>query len=178
MFPSYRTSVASGPHVTRLATSHSSRAVCQVVILTLAGSCCCQSHSCVSTQVSGLYAEEADGEPEGAVLRGGALLQGVHRSDPEEPGENGGGRLHLQPAQQLLEREAAKYDFQMSSIQFSGDSWRLTVSPSRFPAMLLAEEGMLYRARYFGDGDLYQRAQRARTPSCAKLSEITASING
>ncbi|KAL6094892.1 dnajb12 [Pungitius sinensis] len=36
------------------------------------------------------------------------------------------------------------------------------------------KEGMLYRARYFGDNDLYQRAQRARTPSCAKLSEITA----
>lgn len=37
---------------------------------------------------------------------------------------------------------------------------------------------MLYRARYFGDNDLYQRAQRARTPSCAKLSEITASLHG
>lgn len=43
---------------------------------------------------------------------------------------------------------------------------------------LPAEEGMLYRARYFGDTDLYQRAQRARTPSCAKLSEITASLHG
>lgn len=41
-----------------------------------------------------------------------------------------------------------------------------------------AEEGLLYRARYFGDTDLYQRAQRARTPSCAKLSEITASLHG
>lgn len=41
-----------------------------------------------------------------------------------------------------------------------------------------SEEGMLYRARYFGDSDLYQRAQRARTPSCAKLSEITASLHG
>ncbi|XP_074477118.1 dnaJ homolog subfamily B member 12b [Sebastes fasciatus] len=39
------------------------------------------------------------------------------------------------------------------------------------------KEGMLYRARYFGDNDLYQRAQRARTPSCAKLSEITASLH-
>lgn len=37
---------------------------------------------------------------------------------------------------------------------------------------------MLYRARYFGDTDLYQRAQRARTPSCAKLSEITATLHG
>nr|XP_019938503.1 PREDICTED: dnaJ homolog subfamily B member 12 [Paralichthys olivaceus] len=40
------------------------------------------------------------------------------------------------------------------------------------------KEGMLYRARYFGDTDLYQRAQRARTPSCVKLSEITASQHG
>ncbi|XP_070847145.1 dnaJ homolog subfamily B member 12b [Chaetodon trifascialis] len=40
------------------------------------------------------------------------------------------------------------------------------------------KEGMLYRARYFGDTDLYQRAQRARTPSCAKLSEIAASLHG
>ncbi|XP_077594519.1 dnaJ homolog subfamily B member 12b [Stigmatopora nigra] len=40
------------------------------------------------------------------------------------------------------------------------------------------KEGMLYRARYFGDTDLYQRAQRARTPSCAKLSEISASAHG
>ncbi|XP_028331883.1 dnaJ homolog subfamily B member 12b [Gouania willdenowi] len=40
------------------------------------------------------------------------------------------------------------------------------------------KEGMLYRARYFGDSDLYQRAQRARTPSCAKLSEITALLHG
>lgn len=44
--------------------------------------------------------------------------------------------------------------------------------------LFLAEEGMLYRARYFGDTDLYQRAQRARTPSCAKLSEISASLHG
>ncbi|CAL8381106.1 dnaJ homolog subfamily B member 12b [Gadus morhua] len=40
------------------------------------------------------------------------------------------------------------------------------------------KEGMLYRARYFGDNDLYQRAQKARTPSCAKLSEISPVING
>ncbi|KAM9426257.1 dnaJ homolog subfamily B member 12b [Pholidichthys leucotaenia] len=40
------------------------------------------------------------------------------------------------------------------------------------------KEGMLYRARYFGDSDLYQRAQRARTPSCAKLSEIQALLHG
>ncbi|XP_056285846.1 dnaJ homolog subfamily B member 12b [Pseudoliparis swirei] len=40
------------------------------------------------------------------------------------------------------------------------------------------KEGMFYRARYFGDTDQYQRAQRAGTPSCAKLSEITASLHG
>ncbi|XP_077482768.1 dnaJ homolog subfamily B member 12b [Stigmatopora argus] len=40
------------------------------------------------------------------------------------------------------------------------------------------KEGMLYRARYFGDIDFYQRAQKARTPSCAKLSEISASAHG
>ncbi|XP_013862443.1 dnaJ homolog subfamily B member 12b [Austrofundulus limnaeus] len=39
------------------------------------------------------------------------------------------------------------------------------------------KEGMLYRARYFGDTELYQRAQRARTPSCVKLSDITASLH-
>uniref|UniRef100_A0A8C8DTN0 DnaJ heat shock protein family (Hsp40) member B12 n=1 Tax=Oryzias sinensis TaxID=183150 RepID=A0A8C8DTN0_9TELE len=39
------------------------------------------------------------------------------------------------------------------------------------------KESMLYRARYFGDTELYQRAQRARTPSCAKLSEISASMH-
>ncbi|XP_034050441.1 dnaJ homolog subfamily B member 12b [Thalassophryne amazonica] len=40
------------------------------------------------------------------------------------------------------------------------------------------KEGTLYRARYFGDTELYQRAQKARMPSCAKLSEITASFHG
>uniref|UniRef100_A0A3P9HCI9 DnaJ heat shock protein family (Hsp40) member B12b n=1 Tax=Oryzias latipes TaxID=8090 RepID=A0A3P9HCI9_ORYLA len=39
------------------------------------------------------------------------------------------------------------------------------------------KESMLYRARYFGDTELYQRAQRARTPSCAKLSDISASMH-
>ncbi|KAM6951240.1 LOW QUALITY PROTEIN: dnaJ homolog subfamily B member 12b [Aplochiton taeniatus] len=39
------------------------------------------------------------------------------------------------------------------------------------------KEGMLYRARYFGDNDLYLRAQKTGTPSCSRLSEITASIN-
>ncbi|KAM6956704.1 dnaJ homolog subfamily B member 12a [Aplochiton taeniatus] len=34
------------------------------------------------------------------------------------------------------------------------------------------KEGLLYRARYFGDSDLYQRAQRMGTPSCSRLSEI------
>lgn len=44
-----------------------------------------------STQVSGLHAEEADGEPEGAVLCGGAVPQGVQRSESEEFGADGGG---------------------------------------------------------------------------------------
>ncbi|GAA6108910.1 dnaJ homolog subfamily B member 12 [Tachysurus ichikawai] len=34
------------------------------------------------------------------------------------------------------------------------------------------KEGLLYRARYFGDSDLYQRAQRMNTPSCSRLAEV------
>ncbi|XP_028916318.1 dnaJ homolog subfamily B member 12 isoform X1 [Ornithorhynchus anatinus] len=33
------------------------------------------------------------------------------------------------------------------------------------------KEGLLYRARYFGDTDLYHKAQRMGTPSCSRLSE-------
>nr|XP_033797819.1 dnaJ homolog subfamily B member 12 [Geotrypetes seraphini] len=40
------------------------------------------------------------------------------------------------------------------------------------------KEGLLYRARYFGDSDLYQRAQRMGTPSCSRLSEVQASLHG
>lgn len=40
------------------------------------------------------------------------------------------------------------------------------------------KEGLLYRARYFGDGELYQRAQKMGTPSCARLSEVQASLHG
>ncbi|XP_063817538.1 dnaJ homolog subfamily B member 12 [Pseudophryne corroboree] len=40
------------------------------------------------------------------------------------------------------------------------------------------KEGLLYRARYFGDQDLYQRAQRMGTPSCNRLSEVQASMHG
>lgn len=40
------------------------------------------------------------------------------------------------------------------------------------------EEGLLYRARYFGDSDLYQRAQKMGTPSCSRLSEVQASLHG
>ncbi|XP_041118474.1 dnaJ homolog subfamily B member 12-like [Polyodon spathula] len=40
------------------------------------------------------------------------------------------------------------------------------------------KEGLLYRARYFGDGELYQRAQKMGTPSCTRLSEIQASLHG
>lgn len=45
----------------------------------------------IFTQVSRLHPEEADREPEGAVLCGGALLQGVHRSESEECRADGGG---------------------------------------------------------------------------------------
>ncbi|KAM9327266.1 dnaJ homolog subfamily B member 12 [Gastrophryne carolinensis] len=40
------------------------------------------------------------------------------------------------------------------------------------------KEGLLYRARYFGDSDLYQRAMRMGTPSCNRLSEVQASMHG
>ncbi|KAG5855480.1 dnaJ homolog subfamily B member 12-like [Anguilla anguilla] len=40
------------------------------------------------------------------------------------------------------------------------------------------KEGLLYRARYFGDSDLYQRAQKMGTPSCSRLSEIHSSLHG
>lgn len=40
------------------------------------------------------------------------------------------------------------------------------------------KEGLLYRARYFGDNELYQRAQKMSTPSCSRLSEITTTLHG
>ncbi|XP_033835364.1 dnaJ homolog subfamily B member 12a [Periophthalmus magnuspinnatus] len=40
------------------------------------------------------------------------------------------------------------------------------------------KEGLLYRARYFGDSELYQRAQRMGTPSCSRLSEIQVMLDG
>ncbi|XP_030011939.1 dnaJ homolog subfamily B member 12a [Sphaeramia orbicularis] len=40
------------------------------------------------------------------------------------------------------------------------------------------KEGLLYRARYFGDSELYQRAQRMGTPSCSRLSEIQVILDG
>ncbi|KAK7807774.1 hypothetical protein U0070_000089 [Myodes glareolus] len=39
-------------------------------------------------------------------------------------------------------------------------------------------EGLLYRARYFGDTDMYHRAQKMGTPSCSRLSEVQASLHG
>ncbi|NWX91132.1 DJB12 protein, partial [Nothoprocta ornata] len=39
------------------------------------------------------------------------------------------------------------------------------------------KEGLLYRARYFGDSDLYQRAQRMGTPSCSRLADVQASLH-
>lgn len=41
-----------------------------------------------------------------------------------------------------------------------------------------AEEGLLYRARYFGDTDMYHKAQKMGTPSCNRLSEVQASLHG
>ncbi|CAB1439778.1 unnamed protein product [Pleuronectes platessa] len=40
------------------------------------------------------------------------------------------------------------------------------------------KEGLLYRARYFGDSELYQRAQRMGTPSCSRLSDIQVLLDG
>uniref|UniRef100_A0A8C2EC05 DnaJ heat shock protein family (Hsp40) member B12a n=1 Tax=Cyprinus carpio TaxID=7962 RepID=A0A8C2EC05_CYPCA len=40
------------------------------------------------------------------------------------------------------------------------------------------KEGLLYRARYFGDTDLYQRAQKMATPSCSKLSDVQVLLHG
>ncbi|OBS68721.1 hypothetical protein A6R68_02745 [Neotoma lepida] len=42
----------------------------------------------------------------------------------------------------------------------------------------LKTEGLLYRARYFGDTDMYHRAQKMGTPSCNRLSEVQASLHG
>nr|KAF6424767.1 DnaJ heat shock protein family (Hsp40) member B12 [Molossus molossus] len=38
------------------------------------------------------------------------------------------------------------------------------------------KEGLLYRARYFGDTDMYHKAQRMSTPSCNRLSETMKSL--
>lgn len=40
------------------------------------------------------------------------------------------------------------------------------------------EEGLLYRARYFGDSDLFKKAQKMPTPSCSRLSEIQNILDG
>uniref|UniRef100_A0A4W3H5P0 DnaJ heat shock protein family (Hsp40) member B12b n=1 Tax=Callorhinchus milii TaxID=7868 RepID=A0A4W3H5P0_CALMI len=40
------------------------------------------------------------------------------------------------------------------------------------------KEGLLYRARYFGDSDLYHKAQKMNTPSCTRLSQVQASLHG
>ncbi|KAK2098479.1 DnaJ (Hsp40), sub B, member 12 [Saguinus oedipus] len=40
------------------------------------------------------------------------------------------------------------------------------------------KEGLLYRARYFGDTDMYHKAQKMGTPSCSRLSEVQASLHG
>lgn len=48
----------------------------------------------------------------------------------------------------------------------------------KYSAPVFAEEGLMYRARYFGDSELYQRAQRMGTPSCSRLSEIQVILDG
>ncbi|XP_051945860.1 dnaJ homolog subfamily B member 12-like [Xyrauchen texanus] len=40
------------------------------------------------------------------------------------------------------------------------------------------KEVLLYRARYFGDSELYQRAQEMATPSCSKLSDVQVLLHG
>ncbi|XP_061766009.1 dnaJ homolog subfamily B member 12a [Nerophis ophidion] len=40
------------------------------------------------------------------------------------------------------------------------------------------KEGLMYRARYFGDSELYKRAQKMGTPSCNRLSEIQLILDG
>ncbi|KAH0516862.1 DnaJ-like protein subfamily B member 12 [Microtus ochrogaster] len=47
-----------------------------------------------------------------------------------------------------------------------------------YPTPRASEEGLLYRARYFGDTDMYHRAQKMGTPSCSRLSEVQASLHG
>lgn len=47
----------------------------------------------------------------------------------------------------------------------------------RVHVFMSTEEGLLYRARYFGDSDLYQRAQRMGTPSCSRLAEVQTSVH-
>lgn len=44
--------------------------------------------------------------------------------------------------------------------------------------LVFPEEGLLYRARYFGDSDLYKKAQKMGTPSCSRLSEIQNILDG
>lgn len=46
------------------------------------------------------------------------------------------------------------------------------------PLLVIPEEGLLYRARYFGDSDLFKKAQRMPTPSCSRLSEIQIILDG
>ena len=37
---------------------------------------------------------------------------------------------------------------------------------------LLTEENMVWRARSFGDGKLYEKAHNLKTPSCDKLQKL------
>lgn len=55
---------------------------------------------------------------------------------------------------------------------------RVTDLTNNSDFFFLAEEGLLYRARYFGDSESYKRAQRMGTPSCSRLSEIQVILDG
>lgn len=47
-----------------------------------------------------------------------------------------------------------------------------------YALLALSEEGLMYRARYFGDSESYKRAQRMGTPSCSRLSDIQVILDG
>ncbi|XP_016341070.1 dnaJ homolog subfamily B member 12b isoform X2 [Sinocyclocheilus anshuiensis] len=58
--------------------------------------------------VSGSHTQARDGESGRDVLRERAFLSGLQRCESETCGEQRGGRLHLQPQEQLLERETTE----------------------------------------------------------------------
>lgn len=63
---------------------------------------------CVS-QVGGSHTQARDGESGRDVLRERTFHSGLQWHESETGGEQRGGRLHLQPQEQLLERETTEY---------------------------------------------------------------------